>query len=116
LEKIDPKFPSPRDKVHLATELSSLLRQSYGERSSTIKRIAVDMAISERTVKNWYRGRNGPRADHLIYLMGKNEKVFMMVLAMINRPPAAALDEVTSACSYLARAQACLMRVRTSLR
>ena len=108
MTELDPKFPS-REKGYLAAQLSLILRESYGERSSTIKQIALEMKISERTVKNWYCGRNGPRGDHLINLMSRNEKIFSMVLALSGRPSSASPDALALACSYLERARDCLM-------
>jgi hypothetical protein len=77
-----------------------------------MKRIAAEMHISERTVKNWYSGRNGPRGDHLIDLMRKNENILMMVLTLSGRPSTGSLDELVSACSYLDQARDCLMKIR----
>ena len=113
MKKKDPNFPSSQQVVCLAAELSLILRESYGERSSAIKRIAVELEISERTVKNWYSGRNGPRGDHLISLMKTNEKVFILVLKLTGRPSVASIDHLLVACGHLDQARDSLMKVRT---
>ena len=111
MKKLDPNFPPLRERGHLAAELSLILRESYGERSSAMKRIAAELKISERTVKNWYAGRNGPRGDHLINLMTRNDKIFVMVLALCGRPPTAPTDAIVLACSYLEQARDCLIKL-----
>ncbi len=108
MTKSDPKFPAPQEKGRLTVELARLLRESYGERSSSIKRIAADLNVSERTVKNWYSGRNGPRGDHLIDLMKKNEEILTMVLTLSGRVSSKSVDELVMACEYLDQARHCL--------
>lgn len=52
-----------------AVLVARVLRRSVGERSSAIKVVARWTGATERTVKNWFSGQNGPSGDHFLELV-----------------------------------------------
>ena len=90
LSKKDQKFPtrlaSPdADAERFAAAMAAALQETYGGNGSAIKTVARLTAVKERTVKNWFRGTNGPRGDHLIRLAAHSQGVLDAILVMSGR-------------------------------
>ena len=62
-------------------------RPPISHRASTTQPAPVfrDRPTSERTVKNWLAGTNGPSGEHLIALVARSDEVLDTVLAMAGR-------------------------------
>lgn len=65
--KVLPK--TSQDDARFAVLVARVLRRSVGERSSAIKMVAGWTGAGERTVKNWFSGRNAPSGDHFLELV-----------------------------------------------
>jgi hypothetical protein len=65
--KVLPK--TLQDDARFAVMVARVLRRSVGERSSAIKMVARWTGAGERTVKNWFSGRNAPSGDHFLELV-----------------------------------------------
>lgn len=70
---------------HFATEIAAALRRSFGDGHAGIKTVAGWTGASERTVKNWFSGRYGPRGEHLVALVRHSNDVLGSFLAMAGR-------------------------------
>ena len=90
LSKKDRKFPSrlaspDAEAERFAAAMAAALHETFGGSGSAIKTVARLAAVKERTVKNWFRGANGPRGDHLIRLAARSNGILDAVLVMSGR-------------------------------
>jgi hypothetical protein len=90
LSKIDRKFPSrasgrDEDASRFAAAIAAALQEAFGGSGSAIKIVARLTATKERTVKNWFKGNNGPRGDHLIKLVAHSNGMLDAFLTMAGR-------------------------------
>ena len=71
-----------------ADDIATALRTELGGSHQTIKTIMSWTGASERTIKNWLSGSNGPNGRHLIELMRHSEAVCSLVLRQAGRDEA----------------------------
>ena len=57
---------------------------------------------NERTVKNWFAGKRGPRGEHLIGLIRHSNAVLEVVLRLANREQAIIAKKLSEARNTLA--------------
>ena len=87
---MDRKFPSrptgrDEDASRFAAAIAAALQEAFGGSGSAVKIVAKLTATKERTVKNWFRGTNGPRGDHLIKLVAHSNGMLDAFLTMAGR-------------------------------
>jgi hypothetical protein len=92
-----PKAPGDMPKVfhHLRSRrvsqdayskaVAAALGRDIDHSKSAIKEIMRWTGASERCVKNWLSGRNGPSGVHLIGLMARSDQVFWAVHELAGR-------------------------------
>lgn len=77
----------------LAAEIARALALEFGDSVSKVKVVARLTRSNERTVKNWFGGRNGPSGEGLVALMRHSDEVLGAVLRLARREDAlVALD------------------------
>jgi len=65
--------------------ISETLQQAFGGSGKAIKTAMKYTGASERTVKNWFQGKNGPNGDNLIKLMRHSDEIFRVTILMAGR-------------------------------
>jgi hypothetical protein len=68
-----------------AGEIRRALREELGGSHQSVKTIMSWTRASERTIKNWLSGSNGPNSTHLIEIIGHSDAVCSLVLRMAGR-------------------------------
>jgi hypothetical protein len=71
-----------------ARDIGEALRTELGGSHQAIKTIMSWTGASERTIKNWLSGSNGPSGRHLIQLIRHSDAVCSLVLRMAERDEA----------------------------
>lgn len=101
-------FPDSDQTAPFATAVAAALKAEFGDTPSKIKIVARLTGSNERTVKNWFIGRNGPSAECLVELMRHSTILLQLVLRLSGREDlvkavqmAAARDQLRSAISTL---------------
>jgi len=69
----------------LAAEIGSALRAELGGSHQSVKTIMHWTRASERTIKNWLSGSNGPSGMHLIAVIRHSDAVCRLVMRMADR-------------------------------
>jgi hypothetical protein len=69
--------------LRIKKSVHRILRFSYKNASSAIKRIHGQTSIHQRAIRNWYEGRNPPSATHLIILARSYPAVFHELLRVM---------------------------------
>lgn len=88
-EKFSPKteksfFPSI-DGEPLAVAIAAALKEEFGSTPSALKTIARLTRSNERTVRNWFEGKNSPSAGNLVILMRNSDLILRTVLMLADR-------------------------------
>ncbi len=65
--------------------MAAALHETFGGSGSAIKTLARLTSVNERTVKNWFQGKNGPRGDHLVRLVVHSNGVLDAFLTLAGR-------------------------------
>ncbi|MBA8882162.1 hypothetical protein [Phyllobacterium myrsinacearum] len=68
-----------------AEAVSGALHDEYDTERSAVKTVAKLTGANERSVKNWFDGKNGPSGELLILLCGKSDQVLETVLILSGR-------------------------------
>jgi hypothetical protein len=77
--------PRRVDRAAYARTVALALRRDLACSTSATKEIMRWTGASERSVKNWLSGRNGPSGAHLIELMGPSTSVFEAIKELAGR-------------------------------
>lgn len=80
-----------------AGEISAALRRSAGTGGEGIKIVASWTGANEKTVKNWFSGRYGPRGEHLTVLVQRSDEVLSTFLVMAGREDLMAVVKLAAA-------------------
>ena len=80
-----------------AGEIAAALRRSAGTGGEGIKIVASWTGANEKTVKNWFSGRYGPRGEHLAVLVQRSDEVLSTFLAMAGRQDLMAVVKLAAA-------------------
>ena len=73
------------DKTRYAADISKALRNEVGGSHRAVKTIKGWTCASDRTIKNWLAGTNGPNGAHLIELLRHSDEVCCVVLRLAGR-------------------------------
>jgi hypothetical protein len=72
-------------KVSYPEAIAAALRAELGDSHQAVKTVMRWTGANERTVKNWYAGRRGPRGEHLIALIRHSNSALEIVLQLAGR-------------------------------
>jgi len=65
--------------------ISEALREGFGGTARSVKTVMAYTGAGERTVKNWFEGKNGPNGENLVELMRHSDEVLEALLLMAGR-------------------------------
>jgi len=83
-------FPNGKKLDSYPTAVAHALQRQLGGTHQAVKTVMRWTGASERTVKNWFAGSNGPSGQHLIALARHSDEVLAMLLALTGRQKIAA--------------------------
>ena len=63
------------ESLEFAATIAQTLHLDFGETGKSIKTVMKYTGAGERTVKNWFQGKNGPNGENLIKLMRHSDKI-----------------------------------------
>lgn len=66
-------------------QIAAAMRREWGATPSARKEVGRITRASERAVRNWFEGRNGPSGENLMSLIRSSDAVFETVLALSGR-------------------------------
>ena len=84
-------FPKSPDNIEQAVSqdfravVAETLHEAFGGTGRSVKTVMAYTGAGERTVKNWFEGKNGPNGENLIELMRHSDHVLEAVLSMCGR-------------------------------
>lgn len=94
-QKMDRNFQSKKGKSFhadngqndqpFAVSIALAMLAEWGESSSARKEVGRITSANERTVRNWFEGRNGPSGENLVALVRHSDAVFGTVLELSGR-------------------------------
>ena len=65
--------------------IAETLHETYGRSGRSIKTVMAYTGAGERTVKNWFGGKNGPNGENLVELVRHSDEVLEALLLMAGR-------------------------------
>ena len=107
-----PRNGQKLDNHRYAAEIGQALRNELGGSHQSVKAIMNWTCASERTIKNWLSGINGPSGAHLIEVIRHSDAVCSLVLQLAGRDVAFATIRVADLRNRLAAALAELDRIQ----
>ncbi len=84
-------FPKPSGRVaasdgdEFAAVIAETLRGTFGGTRMSVKTVMAYTGAGERTVKNWFGGKNGPNGENLVELLRHSDEVLEALLLMAGR-------------------------------
>lgn len=75
----------PDSRASYATTIARALREEFGGSQNATKTVMRWTGASERCVKNWFAGSNGPTGEHLIALLRSSDTVFDALVHVTGR-------------------------------
>ncbi len=73
------------DGYKYAAVIAETLRETFGGTRRSIKTVMAYTGAGERTVKNWFEGKNGPNGANLVELVRHSDEVLEALLLMAGR-------------------------------
>jgi len=73
------------DGYDFAAVISETLRETFSGSGRSIKTVMAYTGAGERTVKNWFAGKNAPNGENLVMLMRHSDEVLEALLLMAGR-------------------------------
>ncbi len=70
---------------NFATVIAEALQESHGGTRAAVKTVMGYTGAGERTVKNWFAGKNGPNGENLVNLVSHSDAVLEAFLWMADR-------------------------------
>jgi hypothetical protein len=90
-------------RVSYATAIGAALQGELGNTHRAVKTIMRWTGATERTVRNWLTGANGPAGEHLVSLARKSDAVFAVFAELSDRQPSVPIQTVIEARDALER-------------
>ena len=94
--------------IGYAREISKALRSNAGTGSVSAKAIMRWTGASERSVKGWISGRQGPSGEHLLALMQRSDAVWEAVQRLAGRRQTLSSQAIETARLHLAEVERAL--------
>ena len=96
--KVFPVRNSARHEVNsYASTIAEALRRELGSTHRAIQVVVKWTGASERTVKNWFAGTNGPSGEHLIALISHSDETLETILYLAGRKQAIVAKKLSDA-------------------
>ena len=73
------------DGYEFAAVIAETLRGTFDGTRMSVKTVMAYTGAGERTVKNWFEGKNGPSGENLVELVRHSDEVFEALLSMAGR-------------------------------
>ena len=73
------------DGYDFTAVIAKTLRETFGRSGRSIKTVMAYTGAGERTVKNWFGGKNGPNGENLVELVRHSDEVLEALLLMAGR-------------------------------
>ncbi len=73
------------DGYEFAAVIAETLRGTFGGTRMSVKSVMAYTGAVERTVKNWFEGKNGPNGENLVELVRHSDEVLEALLLMAGR-------------------------------
>ena len=73
------------DGYEFAAVIAETLRGTFGGTRMSVKTVMAYTGAGERTVKNWFGGKNGPNGENLVELLRHSDEVLEALLLMAGR-------------------------------
>ena len=73
------------DGYQFAAVIAETLRGTFGGTRVSVKTVMAYTGAGERTVKNWFAGKNAPNGDNLVELVRHSDEVLEALLLMAGR-------------------------------
>ena len=73
------------DSYGFAAVIAETLRETFSGTGKSAKTIMAYTGVGERTVKNWFDGKNGPNGENLVELVRHSDEVLEALLLMAGR-------------------------------
>ncbi len=73
------------DGYEYAAVITETLRETFGGTRRSVKTVMAYTGAGERTVKNWFDGKNGPNGENLVELVRHSDAVLEALLLMAGR-------------------------------
>jgi hypothetical protein len=89
-------------KLSYPAAIAAALRAELDDSHQAVKTVMRWTGANERTVKNWFAGRRGPRGEHLIALIRHSNGVLEIVLHLSGRESLIAAKALLDARNTLA--------------
>ena len=68
-----------------AIAIAETLNEAFGGTGKSVKTVVSFTGAGERTVKNWFEGKNGPNGENLVELIRHSDEVLEALLMMAGR-------------------------------
>ncbi len=65
--------------------IAETLHDAFGGTAKSVKTVMSQTGAGERTVKNWFEGKNSPNGENLVELMRHSDEVLEVLLVMAGR-------------------------------
>ena len=75
----------PSDGFVFAAVIAETLRKSFGGTRGSVKTVMAYTGAGERTVKNWFEGKNAPNGENLVGLVRHSDEILEALLLMAGR-------------------------------
>lgn len=76
---------SASDSYGFAAVIAETLSETFGGTGKSIKTVMAYTGVGERTVKNWFDGKNGPNGENLVELVRHSDEILEALLLMADR-------------------------------
>jgi len=73
------------DGYDFVAVIAETLRETYGRSGRSIKTVMAYTGAGEKTVKNWFAGKNAPSGENLVMLMRHSDEILEALLSMAGR-------------------------------
>ncbi len=73
------------DGYEFTAVIAETLRETFGGSRMSVKTVMTYTGAGERTVKNWFEGKNGPNGENLVKLVRHSDEVLEALLLMAGR-------------------------------
>ncbi len=73
------------DGYQFAAVIAETLRGTYGGTRMSVKTVMAYTGAGERTVKNWFAGKNSPNGENLVELVRHSDEVLEAFLLLAGR-------------------------------
>jgi len=72
--------------------IAETLRETFGGTAVAVKTVMAYTGAGERTVRNWFDGKNGPNGNNLVSLARNSDEVLEVFLLMADRGDVLSMD------------------------